>query len=1138
VAAPREPTDQTAFFQAAALPAGIVEALHLSDIDHRILRAAAQWRLDYPLPLDLGVDRAVRPILAVVEGILTRGTTPFCSPALEAALGGGLSVHDVADIEAAVRRLALWPTARFEPRRFDSQEEGLLAKQLSELLAGHALPWTIVPQVALSSLSLTADPNAAERGDFLLVHPEQAAILVEVDGVQHAAHRSRDTARDRALAAAGVETVRIPASQVRRGSGPELDALSTLVMSGAVELPSESRVARMLRWAKWLHQVQIALLVALKSRWLDPRRPWTIGVVLPTPLMTDAERATELVELAVAEFRELAVRVARLHGQDLAGSTQVVICEPHGSVDDLDLLVGPADGRADDIQLAARVPRFLVSDASFPGEIHAPVTATEPSYPRAPTREDAAWFLRYVFRKQDFWEGQWETIHRSLRGQDSVVLLPTGAGKSIAFQLAALLLPGRCVVVAPIVSLIEDQIDNLARYGIDRVVGITSELGQEEREQAVGALASGHYLFCYVAPERFQTVRFREALRALTTNTPVSMVAIDEAHCVSEWGHDFRTAYLNLGPTAREYCTSAEVTPPLVALTGTASKIVLRDVQRELGIVDFEAVITPTSFDRPELRYAVLKAPSREKLQRVHGFLNRLPTEFGVDRGRFFAPGGEHSYAGLVFCPHVNGSYGVVDVARTLRTALQVKTAIYSGEPPRRFDDAHWRAEKRQATHDFKRNKTSLLVCTKAFGMGIDKPNIRYTVHIGLPPSIESFYQEAGRAGRDRKSAVCAIVLSNDDPVRSQWLLAPGTPLAEVARVIDQTVWEDADDVTRALFFHVRAFRGESAEIDDIEAMLEALGDVTVRRQRTVSWRVWKTADQPASQDARVRAEKALHRLVILGVVQDYTLDYAAHEFVVRIAGASQEEIATALGRYAGAYQRRLGEELEAEILSLRKPDHRRFILEAAERLIAFVYQHVELARRRALAEMLQAASSAQTGEDLRRRIVDYLQQTEWDQRLEPVRSSTEGGMDALSAVLDDVAAPTDALLLRAAAGRQLSSYPDVPGLLVLRATAEMLSADADTQSAQDDVRAAVGYAIGKYRLSTRVLAQGLAHAIASASAKDGAAEVLLLAILGAEGTDRALIRALLPLLPARQGPIAAQWLLAQLAIHVDTLLT
>jgi len=693
--------------------------------------------------------------------------------------------------------------------------------------------------------------------------------------------------------------------------------------------------------------------------------------------------------------------------------------------------------------------------------------------------------------------------------------------------------------VDPILSLIDDQIDNLAAVGIDRCIGITSQLTTEERGLALQAFQSGHYLFCYVAPERFQTVPFREALRALTANTPISLIAIDEAHCVSEWGHDFRTAYLNLGRLTRDYCASHGVVPPLVALTGTASKIVLMDVQRELGITAFDAIISPKTFDRPELRYTILTSPSGEKVQRVLGFLERLPTDFGLDRSQFFRPRGRQTYAGLVFCPHVNGPYGVVEQAEHLKEALRTPVGVYSGEPPRNTDAEEWEKEKRRVARDFKRNRIAVLACTKAFGMGIDKPNIRYTVHIALPPSIESFYQEAGRAGRDRRRAECAIVLSNDDPRRSQRLLSPATPLDEVGRVVNETSWDDADDIVRALWFHVRAFRGERAEVEDIARMLDQLGDVQTRRQVNVTWGDPRWLSEGRWRDAgRERAEKALHRLVVLGVVKDYTVDFASQEFGVRIAGATQEEIAAAFGRYAAAYQQRLGEQAEREALALRREAHREYVLAVAERLVRFIYQHIELARRRALNEMLQAAIAGQTGDQLRRRILAYLEQSEWDERLEAVRASAVGGVDRLAPVLDDLVSPNDAAALRAATGRALASYPDVPGLLILRSVSEALSPDADPEEVRQNVEAALGFAFEKFRLDSTEVAAALGQAIARARDKAGAGELLLRSTLDSRHIDRVFVRALIQHVPRDLAGIPAWWLLNKLAERCEALLT
>lgn len=1133
-AAPRERHYQSAFFQACGLPAAFVEHLHMADADRRLVRGAAQWRLDFPPSYGESVPTEDRSVLAIAESLLTRSATPLCSPSLELALGAVAAPLDEPEpVIEALRRVALAPSCRLRPLAFDSAEESAVFEWVVALVEREGLPWSFIPQIELASISVAMDPRRAERGDLLLVHPERDPILVEVDGAAHDAHRERDEGRDRALNAAGVRVIRVRADEARDGHGPTLTALERVLLDGRVNLPSETELSRTVRWCKFFHQVQLALLAALRGGWLRLNAPWRIGVVLPRSLRDDPLAAT-LIPLAAADLVELLDRLARLHGRPIPPLEPRVALVGDGPLaHEIDVLVGPADGSADNVSPPVRA-RFLVSDVCFPAEIQAPLTAASPERLASPQREDARWFLHYLFRKDDFWEGQWETIERTLRGLDSVILLPTGAGKSIAFQLAALLLPGRCIVVDPIISLIDDQIDNLAAVGIDRCIGITSQLSTEEREQALQAFKSGHYLFCYIAPERFQSVPFREALRALTTNTPISLITIDEAHCVSEWGHDFRTAYLNLGRITRDYCASQGVVPPLVALTGTASKIVLKDVQRELEITSFDAIITPKTFDRPELRYSIVPSRSDEKVHRVLGFLERLPTDFAVDRSRFF-----QTHAGLVFCPHVNGPYGVVQQAKHLARALRTRVDVYSGGTPRDADPDSWEDVKRKVARDFKRNRTTVLACTKAFGMGIDKPNIRYTVHIGLPASIESFYQEAGRAGRDRRRAECAIVLSNDDPRRSQRLLSPATPLEEVARIVNRTGWDDADDIVRALWFHVRAFRGEQAEVKDIASMLDQLGDVTTRRQVNVTSRDPRWSSQDGRRDAaRERAEKALHRLVVLGVVADYTVNFASQEFGVRIAGATQEEIAVAFGHYTGAYQRRLGEQEEREALALRREPHRGYVLAIAERLVSFIYQHIELTRRRALNEMLQAAISARSGDDLRRRILDYLEQSEWDERLEAIRASACGGVDSLGPLLDDLVSPNDAATLRAATGRALASYPDVPGLLILRGVSEALSPDADPEVAWQNVEAALGFASEKFRLDSTEMAAALGQTIARAQQKAGAGELLLRSSLAPTYADRIFVRALLQHVPSDLAGMPARRLMNQLAQQCAALLT
>lgn len=1137
----RDRVGQAVFYQACGLPARLVEMLHEADIDHVQLRSMSQWRLDLPLPREDGIPGDYRSLVATAEAILTRGTTPLCSPSIEDALAEDLSdisddtLHGLLD---DLRYLARRPSSTFLPVIFESQEERAFFEWLAPRLDASSLSWTVVPQILLASLTPDLDPSTAQRGDFLLTAADSPPILVEIDGEHHKSHRDRDTFRDRVLERAGIQVFRIPTGEARRGYGPALDALDLRLAQARADARTESPRIRALRWFKFLHQMQLALLCALRSGWLPAGGTWKIAVLPPRPLVGDP-RAPELVRLAVDNFTELLTRLARLQGRPLPDREVEVTTDPH-----LDptatLLIGPADGTADNMALGAQCARLLVSDLAYPADFQAPLTAAEPVHSTSPSRDDARWFLRYLFRKEDFWEGQWETVSRALRGLDSVVLLPTGGGKSIAFQLAALLRPGRCIVVDPIISLIEDQIDNLARVGIDRCIGITSTLHAEERERALEAFQSGHYLFCYIAPERFQTIPFREALRALTASTPVSLIVIDEAHCVSEWGHDFRTAYLNLGRIAREYCTSHGVVPPLAALTGTASRIVLKDVQRELGIASVDAIITPSSFDRPELRFTVLRAPSSEKQDRVRGFLEGLPARFGVDRGRFFLPSGEHSYTGLVFCPHVNGPFGIIEYSERLREILRVPVGAYSGEAPRARDKDGWSTHKRAVARDFKRNRLTVLACTKAFGMGIDKPNIRYTVHIGLPPSIEAFYQEAGRAGRDRRPSECAVVLSNDDPRRATALLNPDASVDRIAEVVEAVSWEDADDVIRALWFHVRAFRGEESDVEDIEAILDQLGDIRRRAAVNVPWarNVATGARSDRRDDERERAEKALHRLVVLGVVQDYTVNYASGEFQVQLSGATQEEIAEAFARYAGAYQGLLADKVRQDVLALRSNDHRQFVRDAAKLLVRFIYDHIEKARRRALSEMLDAAARANTGEDLRRRILDYLERSEWDDLLDRARTSPLAGLDQISTVLDGLVSPRDAAALRGAVARMLGSYPDVPGLLLLRGAAEAFAPDANPDVVGGNIRAALRFAVEQYRIDPVALAQGVADAARVTYEKRGPARNLVAYAVTAPQADRIFVRELVRRLPSAIADIPARRLLYDLASRVAALCT
>lgn len=434
------------------------------------------------------------------------------------------------------------------------------------------------------------------------------------------------------------------------------------------------------------------------------------------------------------------------------------------------------------------------------------------------------YFLRNIFRKIDFREGQVEILRKSLSLQNVIALLPTGAGKSLTYQLSVLLQPGIALIIDPLKSLMRDQNDNLKAAGLDSTAFINSSIKANERAEVSEKMVKGYYQFVFITPERLQIAEFRDYLNKMS-DTVFSYCIVDEAHCVSEWGHDFRTAYLRLGKNARKYCKTLAEEIPIIGLTGTASFDVLADVQRELDIGDEYAIVAPSKYEREELNFKIINVGEVDvpenanefkikelvadkkqiKLQHLLDDVPNLEWENNSSSGTlesFFDRNLKYKNSGIIFCPHVGWKFGVKHVASELSKKYENINSLFGIYAGSLEDDDLNDLEKVQ--NDFKNDTLGLLVATKAFGMGIDKPNIRFTVHFNMPQSIESFYQEAGRAGRDRDKAYCFILYS------------PTTITDE-----DQTVTVDK---SLMLSFYHNSFRGIEKEK---RIMWELLNEIT-----------------------------------------------------------------------------------------------------------------------------------------------------------------------------------------------------------------------------------------------------------------------------------------------------------------------
>jgi ATP-dependent DNA helicase RecQ len=360
--------------------------------------------------------------------------------------------------------------------------------------------------------------------------------------------------------------------------------------------------------------------------------------------------------------------------------------------------------------------------------------------------------LKIHYGYSGFRLAQERAIQSILDGRDTLVIMPTGGGKSLIYQLPALALPGVTIVVSPLIALMKDQVDQLEQAGIPATF-INSSLAPHEVAERLEAIRSGLYKLLYIAPERFYSQQFTDMLQEIE----VSLFAIDEAHCISEWGHDFRPSYMRL-----RHAIEHIGRPPIVALTATATPEVKEDIARQLNLNLPEILVS--GFDRPNLKFGVIKARDPEKYMHI-----------------------------LDIAQSMDGA-GVIYAGTRQKVEGVLEHLLHNGVEAVGYHAGIDSSDRKRVQDDFMTGRARVIVATNAFGLGVNKPDIRFVVHFDIPGTIESYYQEAGRAGRDGKESFCILLHSPADRYLREFFIKGDNPPPSVVRDVYEIITEHDDD--------------------------------------------------------------------------------------------------------------------------------------------------------------------------------------------------------------------------------------------------------------------------------------------------------------------------------------------------------
>lgn len=822
------------------------------------------------------IDNKFYPLICVLENILQRGCPTRISTYLAEKLGE-INLKELKYIGLIDDETPRWINIIKGDTENYNYPAKIFFEELIPLYFGEYafVQKLIKPEVEIKDIVENENPEFIyQKVDFYL---HRCKLVIEIDGHHHnnPVQKYQDMQRDNYLAGEGIRTIRIKTEDIYSRNNSFIEKINEIINHVSRYEKSLSIYKNVKHIDAYgeeeLKNLKACAIIRIQMTFLSLLQKGKIS-------LDDKEWKINILQRDVYDFIELAIEDLFIWFENLCILNNIQFKRPKLNIiksRNVDEFVYYLDFINIDFSINKRYTNeneinknvIYVRTDYFDRVNYFKVSTTDPICYKIDKENKKCvqaleFLLKNIFGYDSFRDGQLPIIINSLQGEDTVGILPTGSGKSICYQLVALLQPCISFIVCPIKSLIYDQEENLKKVYISNVASITGDKDGEEKAEIIKSFSNNKYQFIFISPERFQSKVFRQSLSDLNKYSTVGLAVIDEVHCLSEWGHDFRTSYLNLVKTIREYTPSTR----LLGLTATASNFVLNDIKKEFEIDSYN-IKTLTSFTRQELNFQVIRCNEKDKEKKKVLFdtlkdLNNKKNIFDLKD--------EETNAGIIFTPNVNGKKGCYQISQEINNKFKINSNYYSGKSPEKYrkpimDTKTYTEYKNKVQEDFKNNKTPLLVATKAFGMGIDKQNVRYTIHFGIPMSLESLYQEAGRAGRDKKDADC-FVLYEDETIDQKIIekfFSLDIPVEELIDIQKELNYSEQKDVLNNFFLWLSNNKGIEYEFNIIKSVYDNYANPGVTKQIKCKTLGFNLSD----------IQKAIYRLSIMGIVKDWTVE-------------------------------------------------------------------------------------------------------------------------------------------------------------------------------------------------------------------------------------------------------------------------